>query len=215
MSYPILYSFKRCPYAMRARMALQLAEIKCEIREVRLSNKPEHMLDVSPKGSVPILLLEVKVIDESYDIVNWIIQESNIFNDKLGSEQIDLTESLIKRFDDEFKYHLDRYKYASRYENTDSDFHRAKCLKVLIDLETIVSKGKWMFGEKLNKLDISILPFIRQFRIANPEWFDSLEEISRIKNILKNYLDSEEFKKVMFKYDEWQLGAKPVYFPPT
>ena len=215
MSYPILYSFKRCPYAMRARMALQLAEIKCEIREIRLSNKPEHMLEVSPKGTVPILILEDKVIDESYDIVNWIIEESNIFNDNLGSEQKDLTESLIKRFDDEFKYHLDRYKYATRYENTDSEFHRAKCLKVLIDLETIVSKGKWIFGEKLNKLDISIFPFIRQFRIANPEWFDSLEEISRIKNILKNYLDSEEFKKVMFKYDEWQLGAKPVYFPPT
>ena len=215
MSYPILYSFKRCPYAMRARMALQIAEIKCEIREIRLSNKPEHMLEVSPKGTVPILILEDKVIDESYDIVNWIIEESNIFNDNLGSEQIDLTESLIKRFDDEFKYHLDRYKYATRYENTDSEFHRAKCLKILIDLETIVSKGKWMFGEKLNKLDISILHFIRQFRIANPEWFDSLEEISRIKNILKNYLDSEEFKKVMFKYDEWQLGAKPVYFPQT
>ena len=200
---------------MRARMALQLAEIKCEIREIRLSNKPEHMLEVSPKGTVPILILEDKVIDESYDIVNWIIEESNIFNDNLGSEQIDLTESLIKRFDDEFKYHLDRYKYATRYDNTDSEFHRAKCFKVLIDLETIVSKGKWMFGEKLNKLDISILPFIRQFRIANPEWFDSLEEINKIKNILKNYIDSEEFKKIMFKYDEWKLGAKPVYFPPT
>ena len=83
------------------------------------------------------------------------------------------------------------------------------------DSETIVSKGKWMFGEKLNKLDISILPFIRQFRIANPEWFDSLEEISRIRKILSNYLDSEEFEKIMFKYDEWQLGEKPVYFPPT
>ena len=91
-------------------MALQLAEIKCEIREIRLSNKPEHMLEVSPKGTVPILILEDKVIDESYDIVNWIIEESNIFNDNLGSEQKDLTESLIKRFDDEFKYHLDRYK---------------------------------------------------------------------------------------------------------
>ena len=214
MSYPILFSFKRCPYAMRARMALYLAEIKCEIREIRLSNKPQQMLEVSPKGTVPILILEDKVIDESCDIVNWVILESNIFNDNLASDQIDLTESLIKRFDDEFKYHLDRYKYATRYENTDSEFHRAKCLEVLIDLETIISKGKWMFGEKLNKLDISILPFIRQFRIANSEWFDSLEEISRIKNILKNYLDSEEFKKVMFKYDEWQLGAEPTYFPP-
>ena len=215
MSYPILYSFKRCPYAMRARMALLLAKIKCEIREIRLSNKPEHMLEISPKGTVPILILEDKVIDESYDIVNWIIEESNIFNDNLVSEQIDLTESLIRKFDDEFKHHLDRYKYATRYENTNSEFHRAECLKILIDLEAITSKGKWIFGENLNKLDISILPFIRQFRIANPGWFDSLEEISKIKKILNNYLNSEEFKKIMFKYDEWELGAKPVYFPST
>lgn len=215
MSYPILYSFKRCPYAMRARMALHLAEIKCEIREIRLSNKPEQMLEVSPKGTVPILILEDKVIDESYDIVNWVIEQSNIFNDNLESDQIDLTESLIKKFDDEFKYHLDRYKYVTRYENTDSDFHKAECLKILVDLEATASNDKWIFGENLNKLDISILPFIRQFRIANPEWFDSLEEISRIKKILNNYLDSEEFKKIMFKYDEWELGAKPVYFPPT
>ena len=213
MSYPILYSFKRCPYAMRARMALLLAKIKCEIREIRLSNKPEHMLEVSPKGTVPILILEDKVIDESYDIVNWIIEESNIFNDNLVSEQIDLTESLIRKFDDEFKHHLDRYKYATRYENTNSEFHRAECLKILIDLEAITSKGKWIFGENLNKLDISILPFIRQFRIANPEWFDSLEEIGKIKKTLNNYLDSEEFKKIMFKYDEWQFGSEPVYFP--
>ena len=213
MSYPILYSFKRCPYAMRARMALYLAEIKCEIREIRLSNKPEHMLEISPKGTVPILILEDKVIDESYDIVNWVIKKHDIFNDNLRSDQINLTESLIKIFDEEFKYHLDRYKYSTRYENTDSDFHRAECLKILIDLEIITSDSKWIFGEKLNKLDISILPFIRQFRIANPEWFDSLEEISKIKKILNNYLDSEEFKKIMFKYDEWQLGSKPTFFP--
>lgn len=198
---------------MRARMALYLAEIKCEIREIRLSNKPEHMLEISPKGTVPILILEDKVIDESYDIVNWVIKKHDIFNDNLRSDQINLTESLIKIFDEEFKYHLDRYKYSTRYENTDSDFHRAECLKILIDLEIITSDSKWIFGEKLNKLDISILPFIRQFRIANPGWFDSLEEISKIKKILNNYLDSEEFKKIMFKYDEWQLGSKPIFFP--
>ena len=215
MKYPILYSFKRCPYAMRARMALQLAGIKCELREVRLNNKPDHMLEASPKGTVPVLVLGDKVIDESNDIINWVLNDHKIFEVNLSDEQVNLAKDLIKSFDEKFKFHLDRYKYATRYENADSEFHRAKCLKILIDLETIVSKGKWMFGEKLNKLDISILPFIRQFRIANPEWFDSLEEISRIKNILKNYLDSEEFKKVMFKYDEWQLGAKPVYFPQT
>ena len=213
MSYPILFSFRRCPYAMRARMALYLAEIKCEIREIRLSNKPEQMLELSPKGTVPVFILEDKIIDESYDIINWVIEESNIFDNNLETEQIELTESLIKKFDDEFKHHLDRYKYATRYENTDSDFHRAACLKILVDLETMASNDKWIFGENLNKLDISILPFIRQFRIANLEWFDSLEEISRVRKILNNYLNSEEFKKTMFKYDEWQLGAEPTYFP--
>ena len=194
-------------------MALRLAEIKCEIREVRLSNKPDHMLEVSPKGTVPILILEDKVIDESIDIVNWVIKSSNIFSNTLNSDQRDLTESLIKKFDDEFKYHLDRYKYATRYKNTDSDLHKAECLKILIHLEAIASENKWIFGGKLSKLDISILPFIRQFRIANPEWFDSLRQINKIKKILKNYLDSEDFKKIMLKYDEWELGSDPVYFP--
>ena len=196
-------------------MALQLAEIKCEIREVRLSNKPEHMLEVSPKGTVPILILENVVIDESLDIINWVIRRNNIFNDNLESDQLDLTEYLINKFDDKFKHHLDRYKYATRYENSDSDFHRTECLKILIDLEAIASESDWIFGEELNKLDISIFPFIRQFRIANPEWFDSLLEISKIKKILNNYLNSEEFKKIMFKYDEWKSGSDPIYFPST
>ena len=194
-------------------MALRLAEIKCEIREVRLSNKPDHMLEVSSKGTVPILILEDKVIDESIDIVNWVIKSSNIFSNTLNSDQRDLTESLIKKFDDDFKYHLDRYKYATRYKNADSDLHKAECLKILIHLEAIASENKWIFGGKLSKLDISILPFIRQFRIANPEWFDSLRQINKIKKILKNYLDSEDFKKIMLKYDEWELGSDPVYFP--
>ena len=196
-------------------MALQLAEIKCEIREVRLSNKPEHMLEVSPKGTVPILILENVVIDESLDIINWVIRRNNIFNDNLKSDQLDITENLIKKFDDKFKHHLDRYKYATRYENSDSDFHRTECLKILIDLEAITSESDWIFGEELNKLDISIFPFIRQFRIANPKWFDSLLEISKIKKILNNYLNSEEFKKIMLKYDEWKSGSDPVYFPST
>jgi glutathione S-transferase len=173
------------------------------------------MLEISPKGTVPILILGDKIIDESYDIVNWVIKKRNIFNENLRSDQINLTESLIKKFDEAFKHHLDRYKYATRYENSDSEFHRSECLKILIDLEAIASNGKWIFGENLNKLDISILPFIRQFRIANPGWFDSLEEISKIKKVLNNYLNSEEFKKIMFKYDEWQSGSEPIYFPST
>ena len=215
MKYPILYSFKRCPYAMRARMALQLAGIKCEIREVRLNNKPDHMLEVSPKGTVPVLVLEDKVIDESNDIINWVLNDHRIFEVNLNHEQSNLTKDLIKLFDEKFKFHLDRYKYATRYENSDTEHHRSKCLEMLVSLEKIVHDSNWIFGDDISKLDISIFPFIRQFRIANPEWFDSQEDINKIKKMLMSFLESELFKDIMHVYDVWQVNSKPVYFPVT
>ena len=215
MKYPILYSFKRCPYAMRARMALQLAGIKCEIREVRLNNKPDHMLEVSPKGTVPVLVLEDKVIDESNDIINWVLNDHRIFEVNLNHEQSNLTKDLIKLFDEKFKFHLDRYKYATRYENSDTEHHRSKCLEMLVSLEKIVHDSNWIFGDDISKLDISIFPFIRQFRIANPEWFDSQEDIDKIKKMLMSFLESELFKDIMHVYDVWQVNSKPVYFPVT
>ena len=213
MTLPVLYSFKRCPYAMRARMALKLANIQCELREVRLSNKPEHMLKVSPKGTVPILILEDEVIDESIDIINWVLDNSNIFKDNIDSKQIKLTENIITTFDDKFKHHLDRYKYATRYKESDKSFHRDICLKILIDLEAILSNGDWIFGHDINKLDIAILPFIRQFRIADPGWFDSCIEIKKVQKLLNHFLESDLFKNIMFKYDEWNIQNEPVYFP--
>ena len=200
---------------MRARMALQLAGIKCEIREVRLNNKPDHMLEVSPKGTVPVLVLEDKVIDESNDIINWVLNDHRIFEVNLNHEQSNLTKDLIKLFDEKFKFHLDRYKYATRYENSDAEYHRSKCLQMLVNLEKIVHDSNWIFGEEINKLDISIFPFIRQFRIANPEWFDSQEDINKIKKMLMSFLNSELFKDIMHVYDVWQVNSKPVYFPVT
>ncbi len=213
MTLPVLYSFKRCPYAMRARMALKLANIQCELREVRLSNKPEHMLKVSPKGTVPILILEDEVIDESIDIINWVLDNSNIFKDNINSKQIKLTENIITTFDIKFKHHLDRYKYSARYREGDRSFHRDICLKILIDLELILSNSDWIFGHDISKLDIAILPFIRQFRIADPEWFDSCLEIKKVQKLLNHFLESDLFKKIMFKYDEWNIQNEPVYFP--
>ena len=200
---------------MRARMALQLAGIKCEIREVRLNNKPDHMLEVSPKGTVPVLVLEDKVIDESNDIINWVLDDHNIFDENITIEQLNLTEDLIKLYDEEFKFHLDRYKYATRYENSDTEHHRSKCLEMLVSLEKIVHDSNWIFGDDISKLDISIFPFIRQFRIANPEWFDSQEDINKIKKMLMSFLESELFKDIMHVYDVWQVNSEPVYFPVT
>tara|TARA_B100000941_G_scaffold287467_1_gene262675 strand:+ start:555 stop:1205 length:651 start_codon:yes stop_codon:yes gene_type:complete len=215
MKYPILYSFKRCPYAMRARMALQLASIKCELREVRLNNKPDHMLEVSPKGTVPVLVLDDKVIDESNDIINWVLNDHKIFEDNLSDEQSNLTIDLIKLFDEKFKFHLDRYKYATRYKNSDGEVHRSECLKMLLNLEKIIPDSNWIFGEDINKLDVSILPFIRQFRIADPAWFDSQKGIKKLQNVLNNFLESKLFKDTMHVYDVWKKDSVPVFFPIT
>ena len=196
---------------MRARLALKLANIQCELREVRLNNKPKHMLEVSPKGTVPILILEDKVIDESIDIINWVLDQNNIFEGNISSEQIITTEAIIETFDNKFKYHLDRYKYSNRYENADKKFHQKKCFDILIDVEKLISNENWFFGNELNKLDISILPFLRQFRIANPDWFDSLKEIPKIKKLLFNFLESNYLKQIMINYKTWDESSEISY----
>jgi len=213
MSYPVLYSFIRCPYAMRARMAIKLCDIKCEIREVRLNNKPDQMIKKSPKGTVPVLVLKNKVIDESNEIIDWALSKNNVFEGNLDQLNIDITNDLIKLFDSKFKYNLDRYKYSSRYENVDKEKHKIACLEILIYLESLMSDNKWILGSEINRLDISILPFIRQFRIADVEWFDSQNKIKNIKNIVLNFLNSDLFKDVMNRYDVWQENSKPVFFP--
>ena len=213
MDYPILYSFVRCPYAMRARMALKLTEIKCEIREVRLNNKPKHMIDMSPKGTVPVLVLENNIIDESNEIIDWALSFNNVFDGNLDEDQKDFTSRLIKLFDSKFKYNLDRYKYATRYENIDINKHKMEYLKILINLEDLISKDEWFLGKRINKLDISILPFIRQFRIADTDWFDKQNQITGIQQILDNFLNSKLYKDIMFKYDVWTENDIPQFFP--
>ena len=213
MDYPILYSFVRCPYAMRARMALKLTEIKCEIREVRLNNKPKHMIDMSPKGTVPVLVLKNNIIDESNEIIDWALSFNNVFDGNLDEDQKELTSRLIELFDSKFKYNLDRYKYATRYENIDINKHKMECLKILINLEDLISKDEWFLGKSINKLDISILPFIRQFRIADTDWFDKQNQITGIQQTLSNFLDSKLFKDIMFKYDVWTENDIPQFFP--
>ena len=215
MKYPILYSFKRCPYAMRARMALQLTNIKCEIREVRLNNKPKHMLEVSPKGTVPVLILNDRTIEESMEVIDWALNQKNVFEGNLKENQIKISDELIERFDDKFKYHLDRYKYASRYGDVDEVYHRGNCEKILLEIEDIISDQEWFFGKEINKLDISILPFIRQFRIADPNWFDNHKGLSKVKNYLHNFLASNLLKDVMINYDVWKEESEMSFFPIT
>jgi glutathione S-transferase len=215
MEKPILYSFKRCPYAMRARMIIFLTDIQCELREVHLKNKPQSMLDLSPKGTVPVLQIDAyKVIDESLEIVEWALGINDIFKkNKILPDQEVLTKDLISLFDDEFKFHLDRYKYSVRYQDANPIQSRSKCLEILNKIENSISNSNWFFGDSVNKLDICILPFIRQFRIADPEWFDSLNEIHQVKSWLKHFLKSPLLLNIMNKNDPWQEGDQALIFP--
>ena len=170
MTLPILYSFRRCPYAMRARMALILASKECELREILLKNKPNQMLKISSKGTVPVLQFSNKVLDESLDIISWAM-ESNPSNVHIYSEAEEIFSlELLRLFDKKFKYHLDRYKYSSRYD-VEPQGHQQECKVILEGFEAKIDPSPWIFGSKVSLLDISILPFIRQCKIANPDWF--------------------------------------------
>ena len=213
MSLPILYSFKRCPYAMRVRMAFRLANIQCEIREIRLNNKPDSMLNASPKGTVPVLILDEAVIDESVEIIDWVIKKRNIFVGNITESQISLTNKIIGIFDDKFKHHLDRYKYSSRYKNEDPLFHRNECKKILLEINDLISDKDYFFSKEFNKIDILILPFLRQFRIADAKWFDEDMNIPRIHRYLHKFLKSKLLEDVMVNIEEWKEGSDIKIFP--
>jgi len=211
MDYPVLYSFKRCPYAIRTRISLILSKTKCELREVLLKDKPESMLNASPKGTVPVLIKNNgTVIDESIDIINWLISRNNFFG---PNKYDDFIEEMIKLFDNEFKFHLDRYKYSTRYNKDKELFHRNKCSEILNNLEEKITSNPWLLGSSVSKLDVCILPFIRQFRIANEEWFDDNEQFKKINETLKYFLEWEVFQIAMKKYPQWKQGDKEILFP--
>ena len=201
MRLPILYSFKRCPYAMRARMALILGSKNCQIREVELKNKPDQMLKISPKGTVPVLKIQNTVIDESLDIISWAIDSQPSKVHQYTKQEQLRSSKLIKLFDAEFKFHLDRYKYSSRFD-TDPKTHRKECKILLEDLDLQINSFPWIFGKKVSLLDISILPFIRQCKIANPSWFNS-QNFTKVIALLNHFENSNLFKIAMQKYDLW------------
>ena len=208
---PILYSFRRCPYAMRARMAIHISDQRCELREVLLRDKPPSMLQYSAKGTVPVLILQDgKVIDESLDVIDWALN-LNDPDDWQRSKNKEKTKELIKINDGEFKYHLDRYKYSKRYDNEDPEFHRKKCLKFIESINNELNNSEYIFDDNISYADIVLLPFIRQFRIADIEWFDSLP-YDNLKKWLSSFLNSSLLNSIMKKYDLWKEGDKSIVF---
>lgn len=186
---------------MRARMALILASKECELREILLKNKPDEMLEISSKGTVPVMQFVDKVLDESLDIISWAMESpvSNVYT-YTGTEEL-LSEELIKLFDSKFKYHLDRYKYSSRY-GADPKNHQDECKIILDDLEDKINSKPWIFGKEVSLLDISILPFIRQCKIANPDWFFA-QSFIKVIDLLNYFENSDLFTEAMQKYDLW------------
>ena len=201
MTLPILYSFRRCPYAMRARMSLILASKKCELREILLKDKPDQMLHVSSKGTVPVLQFPDKVLDESLDIISWAL-ESPVPNVHIytAAEAIS-SQELIQLFDSKFKHHLDRYKYSSRY-GVDPFGHQEECKMILENLEAHINPNPWIFGKQISLLDISILPFIRQYKIANPDWFFA-QNFTKVIALLNYFEKSDLFAQAMQKFALW------------
>lgn len=211
-SLPILWSFRRCPYAMRARLAIAASGIACELREIVLRNKPHAFLAASPKGTVPVVQLpDGRVIDESLDVMVWALSQ----NDPEGWLDGDkhTGDALIARNDGAFKHHLDRYKYATRYEDAEAEDHRAAGFVILRDLDQRLSAHPHLLGEAECLADIAIFPFVRQFAHTDFAWFQA-QDIPHLRAWLDRHLSHARFAQIMEKFSPWTNGDTPLVFCP-
>ena len=204
MVHPILYSFRRCPYAIRARMVLSYMEVSVELREVLLNERPQSLYKISSKGTVPVLLLsDGKVLDESLDIMLWAIEqgEQKLYEDKLNEQN-----QLIKYNDTKFKYWLDKYKYHVRYLEHSREYYQRKCSKTLAEYDMRLRRNAYLMGDRIRLADIAIFPFIRQCANVDQNWFNN--KYPNLNQWLEIWKESRLFKSVMMKYNQWILGDK-------
>lgn len=213
-THHLLYSFRRCPYAMRARLGLTSANIKVELREIVLRNKPAHMIELSPKATVPVLRLKTgEVIDESLDIAIWALKQNdptNLLTPK--NQSFEDMQKLIQENDGPFKHHLDRTKYSVRYPEDNKEDHIKEASEFLLKLNDRLSTEKFLFGNERSLADITIAPFVRQFANIDRNWFDSQPWPHLIK-WLNQFIESELFRSIMEKYAPWQEGDEITWFP--
>ena len=212
---PILYSFRRCPYAMRARLActLFLQPQSLELREVVLKNKPQELLDISPKATVPVLQLNNgEVIDESREIMIWALnQADDVLNPQYLPLHLQLEiDELIDENDGTFKWALDHYKYADRFE--ESEAHYRELGEIFLGkLEKRLEKNRYLLTAEMSLVDIAIFPFVRQFAHVDKKWFEQSSYPNLIQ-WLNDFLESELFNSIMEKYKPWQTENEAVYF---
>lgn len=204
---PLLYSFRRCPYAIRARLALLASDTACIIREVKLSAKPADMLAASAKATVPVLVLpDGGVIDESLEIMRWALSRA----DPAGWLD-NRDDQLIAANDGPFKHHLDRAKYPDRH-GSDADTHCAACLDLLHPLEQRLARTPYLCGQAMGMTDAAILPFIRQFASINRESFNA-HPLPHIRRWLDALVASDLFAAAMVRLSPWRTGDADLYFP--
>ena len=208
MTIPVLYSFRRCPFAIRARMALVYSDIEAELREVKLSDMPAAMLQQSPKATVPVLVLgDGRVLDESLDVMTWCLSQSD------PDHWLDIdaaSRQLIQRCDEDFKPLLDRYKYADRHRECTELEHRNRAEVFVGELNQLVKRQAFLGGSRCRLTDVAIFPFIRQFAGVDAAWFERSEYAS-LRQWLQTMLASELFQRVMQKHPFWQPGDATVY----
>ncbi len=192
---------------MRARLAVLSSRTVCEIREVKLSAKPAEMIEVSPKATVPVLVLpDGRVIDESLHIMRWALGANDPEHWLAGDDP-----ALIAANDGPFKHHLDRYKYPNRHGSEPAD-HRAACMALLEPIEARLAASDYLGGKTMGFADAAIMPFVRQFAETDRAWFDA-QPIPHVRQWLSNQLESARFEAVMVRVDPWRPGDAPVLFP--
>ena len=213
---PVLYSFRRCPYAIRARMAVSYSAIAVELREVVLRDMPASLLACSPKGTVPVLVLPGgAVLEESRDIIDWALANSDPdgWLPGAGDTLREQVRQLVDTCDTSFKQQLDYYKYAERYPQHSADYYRSQGQVFLGQLEQCLESCDWLCSDRMTVADVSIFPFVRQFANVDKAWFDETPYL-RLQAWLDRLLGSKLFTSVMDKYPQWHAGDTPVKFPP-
>ncbi|WP_313062356.1 glutathione S-transferase [Pseudomonas rhodesiae] len=196
MSEALLYSFRRCPYAMRARLALRYSGVAVRIVEVSLKAKPQEMLTLSPKGTVPVLSVDGQVIDESLAIMQWALAQHDPDDWLLGGDAAVL--ALIAENDGGFKHCLNRYKYAERYPECPMEHYRAEGAVFLHTLEGLLAERAYLLAEHLSLADMALAPFVRQFAHVDRDWF-ARAPYPRLQQWLDEFLQSPLFIGVMAK----------------
>jgi glutathione S-transferase len=212
--YPVLYSFRRCPYAMRARLALLASDTVCELREVVLARKPAALLQTSPKATVPVLVLpDGPVLEQSLDIMLWALRRNDPRQWLPAGEQDWITAlQLIAQCDGDFKAQLDRYKYPNRYALPDGQSHRTAGAQFLHMLNDRLACHSHLMGAHFGLADAAIAPFVRQFAHTDPTWFAD-QDWPALQQWLAAFEASGDYTKVMERFAAWTEGEATLLFP--